>query len=40
MSQPLKDGQADAGFICDKAAMLGDMKNELLLRKFLWENGY
>jgi hypothetical protein len=40
MSQPSKDGPADAGFMCDKVAMLGEMKNELVLRQFLREDGY
>ena len=40
MSQPTQDGPADAGCMCDKAAMRGDMKKELLLRQILREDGY
>jgi len=40
MSQPTQDGPADAVFMCDKAAMLGDVKRKRQLRQLLWEVGY
>jgi hypothetical protein len=39
MSQPSEVGPADAGFLCGKAAMLGDMKKEPLLRQTVLEVG-
>ena len=30
----------DAGFVCDKAAMLGDVMKEPMLKWVVWDSGY